>query len=410
MKNKFLTGFLSGLTVTFIIFTIVFTVFFKDLSKDFFVDFQTLSEDSEGNSTFTKSVNKKVKKLETLIKKYYIEDVDESRLTDGIYKGIMWSLNDPYSVYYNEEEYKALQESSSGIYSGIGASVSQNIKSGIITVVKPFVTGPAYKEGVLPGDVLYSIDGEEVTGRDLTEVVAKMKGKEGTKVHISIIREGETELLEFDIVRKEIEVPTIEYEMLEGNIGYILVTEFEEVTAKQFKAAIYDLEKQGQEGLIVDVRNNPGGRLDVVVDMLDRILPKGLIVYTEDKYGNREEERSTDKEQFKKPLVVLTNGNSASASEIFAGAVQDYEIGTIVGTTTYGKGIVQSVIPLLDGTAIKITASKYFTPKGRNIHEIGIEPDVNVELDEDLRKKPVIAKEEDNQLQKGIEIINNKLK
>jgi carboxyl-terminal processing protease len=198
--------------------------------------------------------------------------------------------------------------------------------------------------------------------------------------------------------------------MLDNSIGYISISEFDEVTAEQFRSAIEDLDKQGQKGLVIDVRNNPGGLLDTVVDMLNRMLPEGLIVYTEDKYGIREEKTSDGKEEFNKPVVVLINGNSASASEIFAGAMQDYEKATIVGTTSFGKGIVQSIIPLRDGTAIKITVSKYFTPKGQDIHGVGIQPDVTVELDEALQNKVVVDKAEDNQLQKAMEILNSKTK
>jgi len=339
-----------------------------------------------------------------------MEAVDQEAMADGLYKGLLQSLKDPYSVYYTKDEYKALMESSSGIYCGIGASVSQDVKTGIISIVKPFLAGPAYEAGVLPGDVLYKVNGEEVTGEDLTEVVGKIKGEEGSKAELTIIREGETEPMEFSITRRTIEVPTIEYEMLDNKIGYIAVSEFDEVTAEQFRDAVADLDQQGQKGLIIDVRNNPGGLLSTVVDMLDRMLPKGLIVYTEDKYGAREEKYSTAKEEFNKPLAILINGNSASASEIFAGAIQDYKVGTIVGTTSFGKGIVQSIIPLTDGTAIKVTVSKYFTPEGRNIHKIGIEPDVKEELNEDLRQKVVIEKDEDNQLQKAIGIIEKELK
>ena len=354
---------------------------------------------------------RKVNKLEALIDKYYMEEVDKSKFADGIYKGMLASLGDPYSTYYTAKEYTALMESSNGVYCGIGATVTQNTTTGVASIVKPFVNGPAYEAGLLPGDILYKVSGEEVTGLDLTEIVSRIKGEEGTTVNVEIIREGVTEPMTFNIERRVIEVPTIEYEMLEGKIGYISITEFDEVTAKQFRNAIDDLNKQGQVGLIVDVRDNPGGRLDVVADMLDRMLPEGLIVYTEDKYGNREEIESSGKEKFDKPLAVLINGNSASASEIFAGAIQDYKIGTIVGTTSYGKGIVQSIIPLKeDGTAIKVTVSKYFTPNGRNIHGLGIEPDVKVELDESLKQQVVIDKDKDNQLLKAIEIINEKVK
>lgn len=415
MKNKFLTGFLSGLVGALFIVTIGLTIYVTQVegnnsSKPKVESTSNSEEEDSVTGQPSEAVINKINKLETLINQYYMEAVDQEAMADGLYKGLLQSLKDPYSVYYTKDEYKALMESSSGIYCGIGASVSQDVKTGIISIVKPFLAGPAYEAGVLPGDVLYKVNGEEVTGEDLTEVVGKIKGEEGSKAELTIIREGETEPMEFSITRRTIEVPTIEYEMLDNKIGYIAVSEFDEVTAEQFRDAVADLDQQGQKGLIIDVRNNPGGLLSTVVDMLDRMLPKGLIVYTEDKYGAREEKYSTAKEEFNKPLAILINGNSASASEIFAGAIQDYKVGTIVGTTSFGKGIVQSIIPLTDGTAIKVTVSKYFTPEGRNIHKIGIEPDVKEELNEDLRQKVVIEKDEDNQLQKAIGIIEKELK
>lgn len=415
MKNKFLTGFLSGLVGALFIVTIGLTIYVTQVegnnsSKPKVESTSNGEEEDSVTGQPSEAVINKINKLETLINQYYMEAVDQEAMADGLYKGLLQSLKDPYSVYYTKDEYKALMESSSGIYCGIGASVSQDVKTGIISIVKPFLAGPAYEAGVLPGDVLYKVNGEEVTGEDLTEVVGKIKGEEGSKAELTIIREGETEPMEFSITRRTIEVPTIEYEMLDNKIGYIAVSEFDEVTAEQFRDAVADLDQQGQKGLIIDVRNNPGGLLSTVVDMLDRMLPKGLIVYTEDKYGAREEKYSTAKEEFNKPLAILINGNSASASEIFAGAIQDYKVGTIVGTTSFGKGIVQSIIPLTDGTAIKVTVSKYFTPEGRNIHKIGIEPDVKEELNEDLRQKVVIEKDEDNQLQKAIGIIEKELK
>lgn len=423
MRNKFLSGFLSGLAGALIIFTIALTIFVvrpagKDdnagsnrinnagLNRINNAEAATKTEDEE----YQKKVLQKIKKIETLIDHYYLEDVNEEAIADGIYKGILQSLGDPYSTYYTKAEYKSLMESSSGIYCGIGATVTKDVATGIISIVTPFVTGPAYEVGILPGDIIYKVEGKEVTGLDLTEVVSRIKGEEGTKVKVTIVREGESEPLEFSIPRRIVEVPTITYEMLDGKIGYIAVSEFDEVTAQQFRDAITELDKQGQKGLIVDIRNNPGGLLNTVSDMLDRMLPKGLIVYTKDKYGNREEKKSDGKEEFNKPLVVLINGNSASASEIFAGAIQDYGKGTIVGTTSFGKGIVQSIIPLQDGTAIKVTVSKYFTPKGQDIHGVGIKPDVTVELKDELKRKVIIKKEDDNQLQKAIEIIKEKIK
>lgn len=417
MKNKFISGFISGLAGALVICTIVLTIFITQVEGNgsSALNSNTAREQNntssiEDKETSMDTIVEKINKLEALIDKYYMEEVDDSTLAEGIYKGLLASLGDPYSCYYTADEYKALMESSSGVYCGIGATVSQNVTTGIISIVKPFVNGPAYEAGILPGDIVYKVNGEEVTGKDLTEVVSRIKGEEGTIANITIIREGKEKPVEFNITRRTVEVPTIEYEMLDNKIGYIAVSEFDEVTAEQFRKAIDDLDKKGQKGLIVDIRDNPGGLLDTVVDMLDRMLPKGLIVYTEDKYGNREEKFSDGKEEFDKPLVVLINGNSASASEIFAGAIKDYKKGTIVGTTSFGKGIVQSVIPLYDGTAIKVTVSKYFTPNGKNIHGIGITPDVTVELKDELKKKVVITKEEDNQLQKAIDIIKKEIK
>ncbi len=414
MKKNFVTGFLSGLLGAVLIFLFVgfFLLYVKEGGTDVNRKAEVNTEetkDEEEVTSYEKIVDK-LTFLETLIENYYLEEVDPSVYANGIYKGFMSSLEDPYSTYYTKEEYKALMESSTGIYHGIGATVSQDVKTGIITVVKPFENGPAFKAGILPGDILYMVEDEEVTGVDLSEVVSKMKGMEGTKVNISVIREGKSDPLQFTIVRQEIKVPTIEHKMLADKIGYIIITEFDQITVKQFISAVDELERGGMKGLIVDVRNNPGGLLDSVVKILDRLLPKGLIVYTEDKYGKRLKEDAVDEKELTVPLAVLINGNSASASEIFAGAIQDYQLGTIVGTTSFGKGIVQKVIPLSDGTAIKLTISKYFTPKGRNIHGTGILPDVEIDLKEELKKMVTIPIEEDNQLQEAIRIVKEKIK
>ena len=235
-----------------------------------------------------------------------------------------------------------------------------------------------------------------------------VKGAEGTTVPISVAREGESDYLTFDVERRTIEIATVEHRMLDGNIGYISIASFDDVTVNQFLTALEDLENQGETALIIDLRNNGGGLVSSAGSILDRLLPEGLIVYTEDKYGNREELKSDAENYFDKPLAVLVNGNSASASEIFAGAIKDYGIGTLVGTQTFGKGIVQKVYPLSDGTAVKLTVSKYYTPKGNNIHGIGITPDVEVELDADVANAITIPEEKDNQLQKAVEILTEK--
>lgn len=412
MKKNFLKGLVAGICGSLLIFVIATTIYVMadGKAREDNAGTNSLDYSQEKQSESYKEIMDKLTVMKMIVDNYFLEDVDPEDFAEGIYKGFINSLDDPYSTYYTVDEYKALLESSSGVYQGIGSTVSQDVKTGIITIVKPFKTGPAYKAGLLPGDIIYKVEGEEVTGVDLTEVVSKMKGEEGTKVNMTIMRDGETKPLDFTITRKKIEVPTIEYQMLEDKIGYIIISEFDKVTVTQFTKAIDELEDSGMKGLVIDVRSNPGGLLDAVVKMLDRLLPKGLIVYTEDKYGNRETEDALDSKKINVPLAVLINGNSASASEIFAGAIQDYEIGTVVGTTSFGKGIVQKVIPLTDGTAIKLTISKYFTPKGRNIHGTGIKPDIEIELDEELLKEVVIPLEKDNQLQEAIKEVKKQIK
>ncbi|NLJ95899.1 MAG: S41 family peptidase [Clostridiales bacterium] len=413
MKKNFLSGLLTGLAGAFLVVTLIGGATKFNFNNGFIKDSPSKEDVSaaENEDNPYEEIVEKLNLMKMLIDAYYLDDINTDDFATGIYKGFVQSLDDPYSTYYTKEEYSNLLESSSGVYHGIGAVVSQDVKTGVITVVKPYKNGPAYKVGLLPDDIIYKVEGEEVTGMDLTEVVSKMKGKAGTKVKVSIIREGVSEPLDFTIVRQQINIPTIEYEMLQDDIGYILISEFDDITIKQFNEAIKDLEDKGMKGLVVDVRDNPGGLLDAVVHMLDRLLAEDLvIVYTEDKYKKQEHLYAKNPDIFDKPLVVLINGNSASAAEIFAGAIQDYEIGTIVGTTSFGKGIVQKVMPLTDGTALKLTISKYFTPKGRNIHGTGIVPDVEVELSEELRQLVTIPHDQDNQLQKAIEVLKEKMK
>ncbi|MBQ8640277.1 MAG: PDZ domain-containing protein [Lachnospiraceae bacterium] len=352
----------------------------------------------------------KLQALQELVDEDFLMEAEDAQaFKDGIYRGFMSALGDPYSCYYNEEELAQLQESTSGVYSGIGVIVSQDIQTGQIRITKVFEGCPGAEAGLLPEDILVEADGMDVTAMDLSTAVTYIKGEEGTFVTIKVYRSTINDYVELKVERRSIEVPTVEAEMLEDSLGYIVVSEFDSVTADQFVEAIEELKAQGMEGLIVDVRDNPGGLLDVVVEMLDYMLPEGKIVYTEDKYGKGETFTSDAEHVFDLPLVVLTNENSASASEIFAGAIKDYGTGTIVGTTTFGKGIVQRIYSLGDGTAVKLTVSRYFTPNGVCIHELGIEPDVEIELNEELRTAVTISHEEDNQLQKAIEVLNSKI-
>lgn len=351
------------------------------------------------------AVQEKLTEIEGLMNNYYLDELDSDQIETWLYKGAVAGLGDPYAAYYTEEEYQSLRDSTNGSYCGIGVEISQNISTGIVTITRVFEDGPAMEAGLCPGDILYKVGDMEATGQDLTMIVSRIKGEENTEAQISVARDGEEDYLEFQVKRRVIEIQTVSSAMLENQIGYIAITSFDDVTSEQFIKALDELEAQGIKGLIVDLRDNGGGLVSSVCAILDRLLPEGLIVYTEDKYGNREEETSDAEHYFDKPLAVLVNGNSASASEIFAGAVKDYEIGTLIGTKTYGKGIVQKIYPLSDGTAVKLTVSKYYTPKGNNIHGIGIEPDVEIELDEALEKKAVVSLEEDNQLQKARELL-----
>lgn len=364
-------------------------------------------EKLSSSSVIGKDTNGKLETIEDLIdKNFYFED-DEQAKQDGIIKGYLEGLDDPYSVYYTQEEYAAFMEDTEGEYVGVGVQVSQNVDTKVITVVKVF-NGPAKDAGIQENDIITEVNGEDISAQDIDTVVDKIRGEEGTEVTISVYRAADAKDYDYTMPRQKVENPTVEYEMLADNIGYVQVSSFYEVTAEQYIAAIKDLESQGMEGLIVDLRDNGGGLLDIAVEMLDFMLPAGKIVYTEDKDGKVTSEYNSDEQQqFTKPLAVLVNGYSASASEIFAGAIKDYGTGTLVGENTYGKGIVQRMFPLEDGSAIKLTIAKYFTPKGNDIHKIGIKPDVEVELDVEAYRES--KGEKDNQLDAAINNILEKL-
>ena len=357
---------------------------------------------SSGNRS--QDTDKEMSVLKGLIDENYLGEVDAEELEEGIYKGFISGLSDPYSVYYDEEETRMLLETTEGEYDGIGAVLSQDIKTGIVTLVQIYDGSPAMEAGLKDNDILYKVEDLEVTGKDLTEVVSHIKGKKGTQVHLTVYRGDDREEITVTAVRNTIEAQTIKYEMMEDQIGYVSVTEFDLVTYKQYEQALEDLKSQGMKGLVVDLRNNPGGNLSTVCEMLDLMLPEGLIVYTEDKNGNRQETKSDAERQFELPLTVLMNGNSASASEIYAGAIQDYGVGTIVGTQSYGKGVVQQIFDLKDGTCVKLTIAEYFTPEGRNINGKGITPDVEVEYEEN-EEDP----EADNQLDRAVEVLKEKI-
>lgn len=358
------------------------------------------SQNSQELSGDFKQIEEKLIKIQNTIDQYYLadEEIDPGALAEGIYKGYVDAIGEKYSTYYSAEEYADVMQSMSGTYSGIGALMTQNIETGVISIVRPFAGSPSEEAGMLKDDVISKVEGQEVTGEDLSEVVARIKGDEGTTVEIEYYRPSEDKYYTVQVERRSIEVPTVEAEMLEDHVGYVSILEFEEVTGEQFGKAVDDLSAQGMEALVLDLRDNPGGLVDAAVQVLDRILPKDqLLVYTIDKNQTKEEEFSRDNDVIDVPIVVLINDNTASASEIVSGCLQDYDRATLVGETSFGKGIVQYVIGLDDGSALKLTSAKYYTPEGRNIHGTGIDPDVEIELDNEA--------EGDEQLDKAVEIL-----
>lgn len=363
------------------------------------------AEQTKG-AIFQKDVEKKAGEIADLIEQYYYEDADENDMVEGIYAGMVDGLGDQYSTYFTADEYASFNESTTGIYYGIGAVLTQNLNTKIVTILHVYPGTPAEEAGVRDGDVIAKVGEIDGDSMELSELVTHIKGEEGTKVHLELIRAGEKEHIELDVERRQIEVPTIQHQMLEGDVGFVQITEFSSSTAEQFSEAVKELQSQGMKSMIVDLRDNPGGVLQSVCTILDEILPEGMLVYTEDKYGSRSEFKS-DEKCMNLPIAVLINENSASASEIFAGAIKDYEYGTLIGTTTFGKGIVQTIIPMQDGSAVKVTTAKYFTPKGNYIHEVGIEPDIELEYEyqgENETYNPL----HDNQVLKALEVLQNK--
>ncbi|MBR4983662.1 MAG: S41 family peptidase [Lachnospiraceae bacterium] len=395
-RNGYWSGLISGLLLAILLIGCVY------IGNQVYRIFESKkiaeSNQAEGAELLNEYTAAKVEVIEETIKQYFLEETDRNALENGIYTGMVNALDDPYSEYYSAEELEELQMSTEGIYYGIGAYISKAATDEFCTISGVIENTPAEEADLRAGDIIYEVDGVLTQGMDTTEVVSLIKGEEGTQVVLTLVRDGEDDYLKIPVERRKIESPTVSNEMLENGIGYIEITEFDDVTEDQFAEALAECKAKGMKALILDLRSNPGGNLSTVCEISRMLLPKGMIVYTEDKYGKRDEYTCDGVRQLQVPAVVLVNGYSASASEILAGAMKDHGIATIMGTTTFGKGIVQRVIALSDGSAVKLTVSKYYTPNGNNIHEKGIEPDVEVEFDADAYYDEGV----DNQLQEAV--------
>ena len=354
---------------------------------------------ADGSAVNEESINK-LSVLEQYIDYFYYKssEITEEEKENGMYKGLFESLGDVYSCYYTPEEYKILEEQTQGVYYGIGAYVSQDVETGFCAISGVIKNSPAEEAGLMEGDIIYKVDGEDMAGLELDEVVSNIRGEEGSEVTLTLVRDGKN--MEVTLTRARVNTPTVDSEMLQDGIGYLQITEFDDVTTEQFNENMAQLKADGLKGLIIDLRGNPGGNVTTVCAIAEQLLPEGLIFYMEDKDGNKTEYKC-DGADFDLPLVVLVNEYSASAAEILSGAVKDAGIGKLVGKKTFGKGIVQNVIPLEDGSAIKLTIANYYTRGGNDIHLKGVEPDVEVDLDTDA----YLDDGTDTQLDKALEVL-----
>lgn len=350
----------------------------------------------------------KIKFLEDYVKNNYLYDVTDKELEIGELKGVVAGLNDPYSEYFTKEEYEELTKNISGKFYGIGVVISAQ-DGDLITVVSPIKDSPADRAGIKAGDKIVKVNDKEYSSAQINEAMQVMRGNKGESVKITVYRPSDSKTYDFNIKRDEVKAETIISKDLNG-IGYIGITQFSEDTAKDFKKALLNLEKENIKGLIIDLRGNPGGIVDTSAEIADELLPEGVVVYAKNRDHKKVFEFKSDAKHTELPLVVLINEGSASASEILAGAIRDYNRGKIVGMKSFGKGIVQTVVRFPSGDGIKLTTSEYFSPKGINIHKKGIEPDIKVELPKDIKGIGIEHLNEDTQLQKAIEILNNEIK
>lgn len=388
--------------VAFITFLITSISMYQYLS-----DGSVIAKSSLFSNSSNDDIANSLEKYKKIIDKYYLGEVDEENLKEGAIKGYIAGLGDPYTEYISKDDMADYMEDTMGNFVGIGIYMVKDIENNRIQVLSPIKNSPAEKAGILPGDYIVSVDGKQCTGDDFSNISNEIKGEAGTTVKIGILRGNET--LEFEIKRENIKVNPVEGKVIDNNIGYIEFSSFDEGTAEDFKNKYEELSKQGITSLIIDLRNNGGGIVDEALKIADYIVDKGsILLYEVDKNNNEEVKKSENDPIINMPIVILTNENTASSSEILAGALKDLRKAKIVGTKTYGKGIIQEVLSLPDGSGLKITTEKYLTPNKTEIHGIGIEPDEEVKLPDTVTNILNVKEDEDTQLQRAIEILKNK--
>ena len=350
----------------------------------------------------------KILEIYSILRNHSIVPFEKDILLENMYRGLLEGVGDPYTYYFNREALAVFTERTEGVYAGVGMAVTLYPEDNSVIVMTVFRGSPAEEAGLLPGDRLLEVDGEDISDKRLDEVTALVKGTPGTQVRLGILRGDD--VFSITITRQRINVPTVAHRMLEGDVGYLRIESFDRVTVSQFSEAYLDLRNQGMRGMVIDLRNNPGGLLETVVHIGNLLLPQGSILYSENKQGERTVYRSDTDNRIDLPLVMLVNGGSASASEVLTGAVRDHGVGTVVGQQTFGKGVVQSLYMLSDGSAVKVTIARYYTPNGISIHGEGITPDYIVEVDRETAMMAArLTWEEDVQLQKAVEVMLEKI-
>ncbi len=397
-KNQLKKGIFVGAAVAVLVCTLIFgSVLLGITVKNRFFGNTSAGKGASG-------VNAKINKIESILEKNYYGEIDEDALTEGIYEGILGALDDDYAEYYSKEEVEELNESITGEYAGIGAVLQQVVEDKKVLINKVFKGSPAEKAGLMKGDQIIAADDHLVTDcASLDEFVTYVRGDKGTKVDITYIRNDKENKI--TLTRDIVQQTTAEGQMVTDSIGYIEISSFADNTKNQFDETLKELEAQGMTSLIIDLRSNGGGLVDITIDMLDEILPEGDLMYLEDANGKRTTYTSSGRNFVSYDIVILTSEYTASASEIFAGAMRDFDYATIIGTKTFGKGIVQDTVPLSDGSMIKYTAGKYYLPSGECIHEVGIEPDIELEYKFLGDENDEYSFDLDNQIQKAISVL-----